>query len=287
MEGQRRILVQLDTTASVSVFDTIAALDAGVDTVLPIGGMDVLAVPKVVQDALFCRAPGSNTAFWIGGMLHEAAQAIFDAVRLQMTAPFAVGVALDPSGANTTAAAIISVLRGCVAPGDGPVWVVGASGMVGQAVSVMAGLLGYSVVMMGPSLANLQAARSRIVQRYGIVAPTLREVSSGERAEPVAAVVAAGPPGREVFDPTGLVQAAKLLIDVNAVAPSGIRGVSPRDRNTPVKGGAAWGAWAVGTRKMALQHRLVQRLFETPIAAFDCPQILDLADEFLSDALST
>lgn len=276
MDQHRRVLVQFDTSSRASLFDTIAALDVGIDTVLPVAGVSSQEAPALVQDALFCRAPGLSTAFWIGGRNHQTTQAVFDAVGASMVPPFAGSVARDPSGANTTAAAVCTLLKEHVDPRRGLVYIIGGSGMVGQSVVVMASKEGYQVVMTSPHVERLRQVREDLVRRYQISPPEIQSVSSSPPKE-VAAVIAVGPPGVEVFHPEKLSSPTAVLVDVNAVPPAGIAGVQSTDHGRDVFGAKAWGALAVGARKMKIHHRLLRSLFGPAAQAFDCLEILELA----------
>jgi hypothetical protein len=270
----RTRLVQLDTCARPSLFDSGAAIDADIDHIDPIGSVSAEETPKLVQDALFSRAPGFSTAFWVGGDQHDLADAIGQAAYDCQVKPFWANVAVDPSGSNTTAAAIFSVLRETVSPADGPLLVVGGSGMVGQALVTMASWQGYRVWISAANRERLARVADALAARYQIARPTLWDPT-----HPVAfaAVVATGPAGVEVFRPNALASPARVLVDVNAVPPAGIRGVEPNDAGRPTEWGQAWGALAVGGRKMKLHHHLLRVLFQPPHRLYNRQAILDLA----------
>ena len=64
-----KILVCLDTDPQPSVFDSIVAIDAGVDQLLRHGGASADAVRDLVYGAMFTRGPADlkNSAVFIGG----------------------------------------------------------------------------------------------------------------------------------------------------------------------------------------------------------------------------
>ena len=69
MSDKRKILVQLDTDPSPSLFDRIVAIDAGAEEVVGYGGVRPEHVKRFVQDAIFTRGPKdlAHTAIFIGG----------------------------------------------------------------------------------------------------------------------------------------------------------------------------------------------------------------------------
>jgi hypothetical protein len=260
----------------VNLFDTIAGIDQGIDIVLPIPNVSPQEVDALVQDALFSRAPTYSTAFWVGGRDHRKTLAVFSAVVQAMVSPFVASVALDPSGANTTAAAVVSILKDHVSPNRGSVYIIGGSGMVGQSVLAMASREGYRLVVASLHPDRMQQVSIDLAERYKIAAPDVLSLSS-PLPNDVAAVIAAGPPGVEVFRPDRLPHPVDILIDVNAVPPSGIFGVQPSDRGCLVADSPAWGALALGARKMKIHHKLLASLFLPSANAYDAMEIFELA----------
>jgi methylenetetrahydrofolate/methylenetetrahydromethanopterin dehydrogenase (NADP+) len=64
-----KILLCLDTDAQPSVFDSVVAIDAGVDQLLRHGAVTPEAVRDLVYGAMFTRGPADlkNTGVFIGG----------------------------------------------------------------------------------------------------------------------------------------------------------------------------------------------------------------------------
>ncbi|MCY0879331.1 MAG: hypothetical protein OWU84_10365 [Firmicutes bacterium] len=272
----RTRLILFDPSSRPSLFDSGAAIDANVDLIESLGLVAVEEVPRLVQDALFSRKPGFHTAFWIGGSDHPTTDALAQEAFSCQVPPFHANVALDPSGAHTTAAAVVQLLHDSVQPSEGPVLVVGGTGMVGQAIVTMASWLGYSVWMGAPREERARQIARELQRRYEIPEPAFWPRTADV---PFAAVISAGPPGLEVFRPDDLKAPPRLLIDINAVPPAGIRGVKMNDAGRQTDWGLAWGAYAVGQRKMALHHRLIQQLFQPPHRLYDRRAILAFALE--------
>ncbi len=103
------ILIQLDTDVHPSVFDAVVAIDAGVERLLPYGGVAPEAVRGLVHGAIFTRGPGDlhRTAIFVGGANVAAAEQLMKAVQEAFFGPFRVSVLMDANGSNTTAAAAV------------------------------------------------------------------------------------------------------------------------------------------------------------------------------------
>ena len=79
----KKILIQLDTDPHPSAFDAIVAQDAGIDVLLPYGGVEPDAVRGLVQSAFFTRGPDDlkNTAIWVGGSSVGAGEEVLGQVQ--------------------------------------------------------------------------------------------------------------------------------------------------------------------------------------------------------------
>ena len=103
------ILIQLDADPHPSVFDSVVAVDAGVDHLLQYANVQPEAVRDLVYGAMFTRGPEDlkHTAIFIGGSDVSAGEALLKAVTKTFFAPLRVSVLMDANGCNTTAAAAV------------------------------------------------------------------------------------------------------------------------------------------------------------------------------------
>ena len=103
------ILLQLDPDPQPSVFDSVVALDAGVDQLLRHNSVDPSAVRDLVHGAIFTRGNADlrRTAIFIGGSNVAAGEALLEAVTQAFFGSVRVSVMLDSNGANTTAVAAV------------------------------------------------------------------------------------------------------------------------------------------------------------------------------------
>ena len=112
----KKLLLQLDSDEHASVFDTIAAYDAGVDQVLQYGGVMPDDVRDLVYGAIFTRGPEDlkNSAVFIGGSDVATGEKMLKVARKSFIGPLQVSVMLDANGCNTTAAAAVAKILSAV-----------------------------------------------------------------------------------------------------------------------------------------------------------------------------
>src|SRR5689334_9280834 len=110
MSDKRKILIQLDSDPHPSVFDRVAAIDAGADELFSYGGVKPEQVAGLVHGAIFTRHPRDlkHTAVFVGGSDVSAGERLLaEAVKAMKTVGLSVSVLLDSNGCNTTAAAAV------------------------------------------------------------------------------------------------------------------------------------------------------------------------------------
>ncbi|GBD44373.1 NAD(P)-dependent methylenetetrahydromethanopterin dehydrogenase [bacterium HR40] len=273
MTEKRYILHFVSPLKHVSPFDVNMAVDAGFDVVAPYTDVDLREVTGLVQDAIFSRSPrdGRRTALLIGGRDPILAIDMFEAAKKAMVPPhFEISVMADPSGAFTTAAAMVAVAERYLAKlgralGGTTVAVFGATGPVGSAAGLIAARAGARAILVGyDGLQRVTLRADQFGERFGVAlepadgSDDAKKLAILERAE---VVLAAGRAGTQILSKGHLQVAKKLLvaIDVNAVPPPGIEGVDPFADGKPIEGTSAVGvgALAVGNVKFKTEHALL------------------------------
>ncbi|MBT3812542.1 MAG: methylenetetrahydromethanopterin dehydrogenase, partial [Gammaproteobacteria bacterium] len=140
------ILHMFTTAKNLSPFDVNMAVDAGWLAAIPYLNVEPDEVCGLVQDTIFSRSPKGlkNTGIFIGGRDTQQAMAMLKSAQKSMFAPFEVSVFADPSGAFTTAAAMVAVVEDklktqfdTTLTGKN-ILVLGGTGPVGQIVAVLA-----------------------------------------------------------------------------------------------------------------------------------------------------
>lgn len=271
-----RILHFLTPLPNTSPFDVNMAYDAGF-VVAGYTHIELKDVTALTQDAMFSRAPqdAAKTVLFIGGRDALLALDMADAARKAMFPPFEISVFVDPSGAFTTAAAMVAAVekqlkqRGATLAGL-KVAVFGAKGIVGGLVGEIAASAGAHVTLVAHDRSNAvpqkaAAFRARFGHDFAVADGS---TEAGRRAVVADAevILAAAKAGVEAVsrDELGAARRLKVAADVNAVPPAGIAGVDPKADGAPLGIGEAVGvgALAIGSIKFRVQHELLKRLHQ-------------------------
>jgi hypothetical protein len=280
-----KILVQLDTDPQPSVFDGVVAVDAGVEHLFRHGGIRPEAVRDLVYGALFTRGAADlrSTAIFVGGSDVAAGEAVLKAVTRTFFANFRVSVLFDANGCNTTAAAaVLAALEGAAGSLEGTrAAVLGGTGPVGQRVARLLSGLGAAVAVGSRDLARARTAAEGLKSATGreytpFASADAQGLSQGLAGASI--VVAAGAAGAVLLPETvrRSLPDLKIAIDLNAVPPLGIEGLSATDKGTDRDGVRAWGALGVGGTKMKIHKKAIEELFTANDKVLDAEEILAL-----------
>ncbi len=291
----RSILHMFDPMPNNSPFDVNMALDAGFDVLTPYANVKLEDVHRLTQDAIFSRRPSGvkKTGIFIGGRDMGMAIDMLKAAQQAMVPPFELSVFADPSGAYTTAAALVACVEKQLNDkhekplSDCKALVFGGTGPVGIATGVIASLAGAETSLVDHlSLDAAKDAAKEYNRRFKSSLDWAVASSDDEKAELVAdvdVIFCAAKAGIQVLNADVLSKAANLKVagDVNAVPPMGIEGINFNDSGEPLihapKTNAAVGVGplAVGNVKYILQHELLKSMLTT-----DKPLYLDFRDAF-------
>jgi methylene-tetrahydromethanopterin dehydrogenase len=293
--SKQSIIHMIDPMPNASPFDINMAVDAGYDVVLPYSNVELWQVNGLVQDAIFSREPEGvkKTAVFIGGRDINLAKQMLEAAKKAMVPPFEISVLADPSGAFTTAAALVACVekelkekhgmelkdsRGIVFGGTGP---------VGIATGVIASLAGADITLVDhQSVENAQNAANEYNASCGCSMKGTVAASDADKAYLLASVDIAfctAKAGVEILSDSILADTKSLKVagDVNAVPPLGIRGLGVQDFGAPLihavaaDGAVGIGALAIGHIKYRTQQALLKLLLET-----DKPVFIDFREAF-------
>lgn len=262
----------------MSPFDINMAADAGYQIIVPYCDASLESITGLTQDAIFSRGPKGvqRTGIFIGGRDALLAADMLERAKDAMVKPFVVSLMADPSGAYTTAAAMVACVEAALKKHRGEglggqrVVVLGGTGPVGRIAGVIAAQAGATVSLSSRNGIDVaeQAARDTGA-RFGV---TLHGISGGDRAavrtsiaeaDVLLACAAAGVQVVSAED-LGYAKDLKVAADVNAVPPEGVAGVGVMDDAKPLAGTAAVGigALAIGNVKYQTQHRLLLQMRE-------------------------
>jgi hypothetical protein len=281
----KTILIQLDTDPFPSTFDRVVAIDAGVDELFSYGGVTPDSVEPLVHGAIFTRRPSDlmKTAIFVGGSNVAAGETLLKAVRKSLFGPFKVSIMMDSNGSNTTAAATVLAAAKHLDLANTTAVILGGTGPVGcRAAQLLLGH-GATVRLVSRSL-DRSAATCQMLSNLTDNAKLTPHESSTESGlasacEGANLLIAAGAAKTRLISAGQLssMTSLKLMIDLNAVAPSGIEGVEVMDKARDHSGVLAYGAIGVGGMKMKIHHAAVQALFQANDRVFDTSAIYDLA----------
>jgi len=293
---KRSIIHLFDPMPHNSPFDLNMAADAGFEVLFPYSNVKKEEVNGLVQDAIFSRGPAGvkRTGIFIGGRDIGVAMEMLAATRQAMVPPFEVSVLADPSGAFTTAAALVACVEkqlrekhGLPLQGQRAV-VFGGTGPVGLATAVIASLQGAETVIVDHlTIDNALLKAAEYNQLCGSSIKGTYASSDADKARLLASadlVFCTAKAGVQVLNASVLADARQLKVagDVNAVPPLGIEGVKRKDRGAPLQyacqcpQAVGIGALAVGDIKYKLQNRLLRLMLET-----QAPVYLDFRDAFV------
>lgn len=274
---EKTSILHLFTAAkNASPFDVNMAFDAGFDKIMPYTQVTLDEVVGLTQDAMFSRTPSGvkREGIFIGGRDIDLAMQMLTAAKNAMFAPFACSVMADPSGAFTTAAAMIAkvemhLLDKCGEDlKDKTLTIFGATGPVGGCAAIIAANCGAQVQLAAHnSLAKMQAKAQHWNQQYQL---EMRVVDGTDEVKKTALLsksdilICAAAAGVQVLTQAQL-QAARglqIVADVNAVPPNGIEGLDAANDGAPFAGTNIMGvgALAIGQLKYAIQHQLLKQM---------------------------
>jgi len=252
-------------------------------------------VANMTQDAIFSRGPAGvkKTGIFIGGRDIGIAMDMIEAAKKAMVPPFEVSVFADPSGAFTTAAALVASVERELKnhfkqdlKGTKTI-VFGGTGPVGLATAVIAAEQGADTTIVDHfSLDTALDYAAEAKRRYGVTLTATAAASDADKARLIAdadVVFCAAKAGIQVLNASVLSDAKQLKVagDVNAVPPLGIEGIKLMDSGARLvhainsDGAVAVGALAVGDVKYKLQHELLRQTLEN-----ETPVYLDFRNAF-------
>jgi methylene-tetrahydromethanopterin dehydrogenase len=279
-EERPYVLHMMTTAGNLSPFDVNMAYDAGWNACPPYTNLTLEDVRPLVQDVIFSRGPkgARRTGIFLGGRDAHLAVHMLEAARKAMVPPFEVSVFADPSGAFTTAGAMVACAENALQKVHGTglsgqrTLVFGGTGPVGSAAAVLAARAGAETIIVShrDRKTALEMA-SYCSELYG-VSLTGAEGSSNENlcelVDNVDVIFNAATAGVRVLWSHHIVSAGRLKVacDVNAVPPKGIEGIELMDNAEPIpasrSGAVGIGALAVGNLKYKAQHHLLRQMRE-------------------------
>lgn len=284
------ILHLITAAKNASPFDVNMAFDAGYEKIIPYINVTLNEVVGLTQDAIFSRSPSGikQEALFFGGRDIHLALDMQKTARSAMFTPFEISTFSDPSGAFTTAAAMLAKVDAHLrlsqqTLGQQTIAIFGASGTVGSTAALIAARQGATVYMMAHQTTEaMQTYVDDMQTRYGVQLQVLDGSSAAAKQavlNKVTVALCAAPAGVRVLERTHFEGSTTLRVvaDVNAVPPSGIEGVDAMTNGVTIEGTpiVAFGALAIGQLKYVTQNKLLQQML-----ASDVPMHIDYHDAY-------
>jgi methylene-tetrahydromethanopterin dehydrogenase len=287
------LLHMFNPTKNVSPFDVNMAYEAEYDGVIPYGDVSLDDIHALTQDTIFSRSPTGvkRTSIFIGGRSFGLAIDMLNRAKAAMVPPFEISVFADPSGAITTAAAMIACVERCVKNKTGDslegksIHIIGGTGPVGVCAGIIAANCGADVFLL--SSRGIDVAQEFADENNGKFNVKMsggdgsNNEALGEMIQGADIVIGSAKAGLQVLSKAQLERAEKLIVaaDANAVPPLGIEGIDVHDMGkeldfTPGKA-LGIGALAMGNIKYKVHYRMFEMMKET-----DKPLYLDHEEAF-------
>jgi len=280
------VLIQIDSDQHASTFDSMVAIDSGIDHLLCRSNVSTEQIEGLVHGAMFTRGPKDlkHTAIFFGGSDVAKTDELFQAAQACFFGPMRVSVFADPNGSNTTAAAAVLCAQRHVNLDSKTTTILGGTGPVGQRIA--------KIISESANAADIRICSRRIEKAQEICdrltqdgcKANLVAYQTGSADEAVSAVkdsqvvFAAGAAGVELLplDWQNLEDPPQIAIDLNAVPPAGIAGVEVMDSGVEKNNTTCYGAIGVGGLKMKIHKRAIELLFESNDQVLDVSAIYNI-----------
>ena len=285
------ILHLITAAKNASPFDVNMAYDAGYDKIMPYTNVALSEVAGLSQDAIFSRSPSGvkREAIFVGGRDIDLAIQMLEASKQAMFAPFECSIFADPSGAFTTAAAMVAKVEFHLKKQFNEdltgktVSVFGATGPVGGCAAIIAAQQGAQVRLVAhKSMADVEEKVEIWNLKYQInmqVVDGMSEMTKQEVLANTDIAVCAAAAGVQVINQAHLKSATQLKVvaDVNAVPPLGVQGVAVDSDGLLIESSQTYGigALAIGQLKYVTQHQLLKQML-----AAEKPEVLEFMSAF-------
>jgi len=285
------LLHMITPDKNLSAFDVNMAFDAGW-TAMPYLSVVLDEVTTIVQDTIFSRGPKGlkRTGIFIGGKDMHLAMDMFNVAKEAMVPPFEISVFTDPSGAFTTAAAMVAAVAHQLKIKNGEelkgqcILVLGGTGPVGASSAVLAAKFGAKVTILGRAIDKANNVADLCNTRYGTFIIGIKgDINDhiDELLQDADIIFATAKPGIQVLNEKRVTSAPKLKIaaDLNVVPPAGIAGINLHDNGTPINGSQSGavsiGPLTIGDIKYHTQLELLTEMYNS-----DKPVYFDFRDAY-------
>lgn len=282
--SKKKILIQLDPDRYPSSFDSVVAIDSGVDSLLTYGDVESTEVRSLVHGAIFTRGVKdlASTAIFIGGSDITKGEHLLSEVSRTFFGPMRVSVMMDANGCNTTAAAAVLCAMKHKMLKNAHATVLAGTGPVGLRIARLLAAAGAHVRIASRTLEKAQSAAENIAKQTQSNHVTAIATGTAEQTKTALAgahlIFAAGAAGVELASAAVLETAEKgaVAIDLNATPPLGLAGVEVMDAGKDRGHLITYGAIGVGGLKMKIHKAAIAQLFTKNDLVIDIDQVFEI-----------
>ena len=287
-----KILIQFDPDNHASTFDSIVAIDAGVDQLLTQANVSPEELEPLVHGAMFTRGPADlkSTALFFGGSNVVKTETLVETAKKCFFGPVRVSLMSDPNGCNTTASAAVICAEKHLDLSQKTITILGGTGPVGQRIAQI-----VSTTIENGKPTTIRVC-SRTLQKAELTCDRIKEsldapesaqlvptavhdaASANEAVSGSSVVFACGAAGVELLADgwQTMSNAPAVAIDLNAVPPAGIHGIEVMDSANQRGNTICYGAIGVGGLKMKIHKRAIRKLFESNDQVLEIKEIYAL-----------
>jgi len=287
------VLIQIDSDPQASTFDSIVAIDSGVDHLLTHQSVTLFEVQSLVHGAMFTRGGDDmrKTALFFGGSDVQQTEALVRAAKKTFFGPVRVSLMSDPNGSNTTAAAAVLCSEQHLDLAGKTVTVLAATGPVGFRIVQLASWLGATVRVCSRRESRAQQICDIVRRKRGpdevgelIAFQTANHEQTYNSLRGSDVVYSAGAAGVEMVAEQWLdvKDGPSVAVDLNAVPPVGIFSIDVMDKAVSRGNTICYGAVGVGGLKMKIHRRCIQQLFETNDQILEIEEIYGVGKSLLT-----
>ena len=286
---KKKVLFQFDHDPHTSSFDSVVAIDSGVEQLLTFPGSTPIQIQSLIHGGMFTRRPKDlkNTAAFFGGTNVQKTTELFEQAQKSFFGPLRISLMSDPNGSNTTAAAAVLCASSHIDFQGSKVCVLAGTGPVGQRISRLTAKAGADVTVCSRRQSRAQDVCDLIEKEIGIPLTPMEAgvpAAAAAAAENADVVFAAGAAGIELLDDQWMANndSTQLALDINAVPPVGIAGIDLMDQGESRHGKVCYGAIGIGQLKMKIHRACIGALFETNELVLDTDEIYEIGTAILS-----
>ena len=286
---KKKILYQFDHDDHASSFDSVVAIDSGVEQLLTFPNTTPIQIESLIHGGIFTRGQKDlhHTAAFFGGSNVEKTTELFEQAQKCFFGPLKISMMSDPNGSNTTAAAAVLCAQQHIDLAGKKVFVLAATGPVGQRICRICAKAGAEVFACSRSLSRAREVCTVIeneTQCKLVPVEAGVQLVAAKATQQADVVFAAGAAGVEMLDAAWLEQnnQTKLALDINAVPPVGIAGIEVMDRGENRHNKICYGAIGIGELKMKIHKACIARLFESNDQLLDTDKIFEIGLQITS-----